>query len=79
MRLVLIDWLIEVHHYFQLENDTLYLLVNYIDRYLAQVPMARDKVQLLGIVALWVRDASLCSMEFSMASSTTKAKERLVY
>lgn len=61
MRLVLIDWLIEVHHYFQLENDTLYLLVNYIDRYLAQVPMARDKVQLLGIVALWVRDASLCS------------------
>ncbi|GMP89125.1 hypothetical protein CsSME_00040827 [Camellia sinensis var. sinensis] len=40
MRGILIDWLIEVHYKFELIDETLYLSVNLIDRFLA--------VQLVG-------------------------------
>ena len=34
MRSILIDWLIQVHHRFTLLQETLYLTVSIIDRYL---------------------------------------------
>ncbi|CAN4095492.1 unnamed protein product [Withania somnifera] len=37
MRVIIIDWLIEVHYKFELMEDTLYLTVNLIDRFLALV------------------------------------------
>ena len=34
MRAILIDWLVDVHLKFKLLNETLFLTVNMIDRYL---------------------------------------------
>ena len=34
MRAILIDWLVDVHLKFKLVNETLFLSVNLIDRYL---------------------------------------------
>ncbi|KAL9661423.1 hypothetical protein QQ045_026247 [Rhodiola kirilowii] len=52
MRSILFDWLIEVHYKFELMEETLYLTVNLIDRFLAVQPVVRKKLQLVGITAL---------------------------
>ncbi|KAJ7957967.1 Cyclin [Quillaja saponaria] len=52
MRGILIDWLIEVHYKFELMDETLYLTVNLIDRFLAIQPMMRKKLQLVGVTAM---------------------------
>ncbi|PON90459.1 Cyclin [Trema orientale] len=52
MRGILIDWLIEVHYKFELMEETLYLTVNLIDRFLAVQPVLRKKLQLVGVTAL---------------------------
>ncbi|MCL7023153.1 hypothetical protein MKW94_014846 [Papaver nudicaule] len=36
MRAILVDWLIEVHYKFELMEETLFLMVNIIDRFLAR-------------------------------------------
>ena len=52
MRAILIDWLIEVHDKFDLMNETLFLTVNLIDRFLSKKAVLRKKLQLVGLVAL---------------------------
>ncbi|KAK4479992.1 hypothetical protein RD792_013047 [Penstemon davidsonii] len=52
MRAILIDWLVEVHHKFELREETLFLTVNLIDRFLAKQPIVRKKLQLVGLVAM---------------------------
>ncbi|EPS68905.1 hypothetical protein M569_05861, partial [Genlisea aurea] len=52
MRAILIDWLIEVHYKFELMEETLYLTINLIDRFLAAKPVVRKKLQLVGVTAL---------------------------
>ncbi|XP_057784074.1 LOW QUALITY PROTEIN: G2/mitotic-specific cyclin-2-like [Salvia miltiorrhiza] len=52
MRAILIDWLIEVHHKFELREETLFLTVNLIDRFLEKQSVVRKKLQLVGLVAL---------------------------
>ncbi|CAA3005532.1 G2 mitotic-specific cyclin-2-like [Olea europaea subsp. europaea] len=52
MRAILIDWLIEVHHKFELREETLFLTVNLIDRFLAKQTVVRKKLQLVGLVAM---------------------------
>ncbi|XP_015884069.3 G2/mitotic-specific cyclin-2 isoform X2 [Ziziphus jujuba] len=52
MRGILIDWLIEVHYKFELMDETLYLSVNLIDRFLAKQPVVRKKLQLVGVTAM---------------------------
>ncbi|KAK9271440.1 hypothetical protein L1049_027031 [Liquidambar formosana] len=52
MRGILIDWLIEVHYKFELMEETLYLTVNLIDRFLAVQPVVRKKLQLVGVTAM---------------------------
>lgn len=54
MRAALVDWLVEVHQRFELEAQTLFLTVNYIDRYMAQVPVKSQKLQLVGVAALLI-------------------------
>ena len=46
MRGILIDWLIEVHDKFELMEETLYLTINVIDRFLAVHQIVRKKLQL---------------------------------
>jgi cyclin B len=43
MRLILIDWLIEVHLKFKLLPETLYLTINLLDRYCAIKPVQRTE------------------------------------
>ncbi|KAJ8762169.1 hypothetical protein K2173_007323 [Erythroxylum novogranatense] len=52
MRGILIDWLIEVHYKFELMEETLYLTVNLIDRFLAVNQVVRKKLQLVGVTAM---------------------------
>ncbi|KAI8016462.1 hypothetical protein LOK49_LG05G02601 [Camellia lanceoleosa] len=52
MRAVLIDWLVEVHHKFELRDKMLFLTVNITDRFLAQQGVAQKKLQLVGLVTM---------------------------
>ncbi|GAB2279749.1 G2/mitotic-specific cyclin-1 [Dionaea muscipula] len=52
MRAILVDWLIEVHYKFELRDETLFLTVNIIDRFLERQKVARKKLQLVGLIAL---------------------------
>lgn len=54
MRAILIDWLVEVHVKYQLGVPTLFLAVSLIDRYLARMPVMRGRLQLVGVVAMFV-------------------------
>ena len=50
MRSILIDWLIEVADEYKLNDETLFLCVQFIDRFLSTVNVTRSKLQLLGRV-----------------------------
>ncbi|TQE13926.1 hypothetical protein C1H46_000557 [Malus baccata] len=52
MRAILIDWLIEVHYKFELMDETLFLTVNLIDRFLERQMVIRKKLQLVGVTAM---------------------------
>ncbi|KAJ8511296.1 hypothetical protein OPV22_001730 [Ensete ventricosum] len=52
MRAILIDWLIEVHYKFELMDETLFLTINIIDRFLEQQTVQRKKLQLVGVTAM---------------------------
>ena len=54
MRSILIDWLVEVHLKFKLMPETLYLTVNLIDRFLEKEQIMRNKLQLVGVTAMFV-------------------------
>ena len=54
MRGILIDWLIEVHYKFSFTDETLYMTVSIIDRYLSENQITKKKLQLLGITALFI-------------------------
>ena len=49
MRGILIDWLIEVHYKFGFTDETLYMTVSIIDRYLSGNQITKKNLQLLGI------------------------------
>jgi len=54
MRAILIDWLVEVHLKFKLMLETLYLTINLIDRFLEKESIARNKLQLVGVTAMFI-------------------------
>nr|CAG8437749.1 5105_t:CDS:2 [Entrophospora candida] len=54
MRIILIDWLIEVHYKFRLLPETLFLTVNIVDRFLSERVVSMVKLQLVGITALFI-------------------------
>jgi cyclin B len=54
MRTILIDWLVEVHMKYKLRPETLHLAVNLIDRYLSRATVMRKKLQLVGVVAMFI-------------------------
>jgi cyclin A len=54
MRGILIDWLVEVAEEYKLSPDTLYLSVGYIDRCLSVQPIARTRLQLLGVTCMLI-------------------------
>lgn len=54
MRGILIDWLIEVHTRFHLLPETLFLAVNIIDRFLSTKTVQLDRLQLVGVTAMFI-------------------------
>lgn len=52
MRAILVDWLIDVHNKFDLMQETLFLMVELLDRALSMIPVKRRDVQLVGLTAL---------------------------
>ncbi|PWY80620.1 A/B/D/E cyclin [Aspergillus heteromorphus CBS 117.55] len=54
MRGILVDWLIEVHTRFRLLPETLFLAVNLIDRFLSAEVVALDRLQLVGVAAMFI-------------------------
>ncbi|KAF2269899.1 hypothetical protein CC78DRAFT_539814 [Lojkania enalia] len=54
MRSVLMDWLVQVHNRFTLLPETLFLSVNYVDRFLSCKVVSLGKLQLVGATALFV-------------------------
>ncbi|KAJ5782555.1 hypothetical protein N7457_004329 [Penicillium paradoxum] len=54
MRSVLMDWLVQVHQRFNLLPETLFLTVNYIDRFLSYKVVSMGKLQLVGATAIFI-------------------------
>jgi G2/mitotic-specific cyclin 1/2 len=54
MRGILVDWLVEVHTRFKLLPETLFLAVNIIDRFLSRKVVQVEKLQLVGVSAMFL-------------------------
>ena len=54
MRMVLVDWMVEVQIKFRLTSETLYLAVNIVDKFMERQEVTRDNMQLLGVTALFI-------------------------
>ena len=54
MRGILIDWFVEVCNEYRLEDQTLHLAVNYLDRFLSRMRVTRGVCQLVGVAALMI-------------------------
>jgi cyclin B len=54
MRAILIDWLVLVHLRFSLLQETLYLTVSIIDRYLQLEQCDKSELQLVGVTAMLI-------------------------
>lgn len=54
MRAILVDWLVEVAEEYKLATETLYLTVNYVDRYLSVKVVPRSQLQLVGVACMLV-------------------------
>ncbi|XP_040907006.1 cyclin-A1 isoform X2 [Toxotes jaculatrix] len=55
MRVILVDWLVEVVQEYKLRSETLHLAVNYLDRFLSRTAYVKQgKLQLVGTAALLI-------------------------
>uniref|UniRef100_A0A3Q2ZU04 G2/mitotic-specific cyclin-B2 n=1 Tax=Kryptolebias marmoratus TaxID=37003 RepID=A0A3Q2ZU04_KRYMA len=55
MRVILVDWLVEVVQEYKLSSETLHLAVNYLDRFLSCTAFIKQgKLQLVGTAALLI-------------------------
>lgn len=83
MRSILVDWLVEVSEEYRLVPETLYLTVNYIDRYLSGNEMNRQRLQLLGVACMLIASKyeEICAPqveEFCYITDNTYFKEEVV-
>ena len=54
MRDVLFRWLIELHERLRLKEETLFKAATIIDQSLSLIEVKKDKLQLLGVTALYI-------------------------
>lgn len=54
MRSILVDWLVEVADEYKLHRETLFLAVDYVDRFLSVMAVQRQKLQLVGAAAMFI-------------------------
>ncbi|KEH35322.1 putative cyclin [Medicago truncatula] len=83
MRAMLIDWLVEVADEYRLLPDTLFLAVNYLDRYLSGKAMNTQQLQLLGVTCMMIaaKYEEICAPkveEFCYVTDNTYSKEQVL-
>ncbi|XP_044510683.1 cyclin-A1-1-like [Mangifera indica] len=83
MRAILVDWLVEVAEEYRLVPETLYLTVNYTDRYLSGNVMNRQRLQLLGVACMMIaaKYEEICAPqveEFCYITDNTYFKEEVL-
>ncbi|KAM8872774.1 G2/mitotic-specific cyclin-B1-like [Synchiropus picturatus] len=54
MRAILIDWLVQVGMKFRLLQETMYMTVGLIDRFLQEHPVSKKQLQLVGVTAMFL-------------------------
>ncbi|XP_022600214.1 G2/mitotic-specific cyclin-B1 isoform X2 [Seriola dumerili] len=54
MRAILIDWLVQVSLKFRLLQETMYMTVGIIDRFLQDHPVPKKQLQLVGVTAMFL-------------------------
>ena len=54
IREVIVDWLLQVHLRYHMLPETLWIAVNIFDRFLTKRSVSLGKVQLVGVVALFI-------------------------
>lgn len=54
MRIILLDWLLDIHLRFKMFPSTLFITASLIDRYLAGNEVSRSKLQLVGATSLYI-------------------------
>ncbi|CAB1332715.1 unnamed protein product [Coregonus sp. 'balchen'] len=54
MRAILIDWLVQVQIKFRLLQETMYMTVGIIDRFLQDNPVPKKQLQLVGVTAMFI-------------------------
>jgi len=54
MRAVLVDWLVDVHKKYKLHQETLFLAIGLVDRFLEKRSTAKRNLQLVGVTALLI-------------------------
>ncbi|KAM4532137.1 G2/mitotic-specific cyclin-B1 [Fundulus diaphanus] len=54
MRAILIDWLVQVYLKFRLLQETMYMTVGIIDRFLQDHPVPKKQLQLVGVTAMFL-------------------------
>ena len=54
MRAILVDWLVSVHEKFRLRDETLFITVNMIDRFLTKRVISRRHLQLVGVACMFI-------------------------
>ncbi|CAG8462745.1 12162_t:CDS:2, partial [Ambispora leptoticha] len=54
MRVILVDWLVEIHNKLRLLPETLFLTVNIVDRFLSVRVVSLVKLQLVGITSMFI-------------------------
>ncbi|XP_038725090.1 cyclin-A1-4-like [Tripterygium wilfordii] len=84
MRATLVDWLVEVAEEYKLLPETLFLTVNYIDRYLSGNVMNRQQLQLLGVACMVIaaKYEEICPPrvdEFCYITDNTYQKEEVLH
>jgi G2/mitotic-specific cyclin-B, other len=83
MRAILIDWIVDVHGKFKLKQETLFLTVNIIDRYISCKQVLRSKLQLFGVAALMIAckyEEILCPdlRDFVYVTDKTYSKQEII-
>ncbi|XP_067939423.1 G2/mitotic-specific cyclin-B2-like isoform X2 [Watersipora subatra] len=67
MRAILVDWLVQVHTRFGFLQETLYLTISIIDRYLQIEEVNKSKLQLVGVTAMWIASKYEETLEVEVA------------
>uniref|UniRef100_A0A8C5UCM5 Cyclin B1 n=1 Tax=Malurus cyaneus samueli TaxID=2593467 RepID=A0A8C5UCM5_9PASS len=84
MRAVLVDWLVQTHMFFKFQQETLFLTVSIIDRFLQDNVISKTDLQLLGVTALYIASkyeeiVVPCIGDFSCITDQTFSKAHIIH